>query len=185
MYHYDESLNSNVKLPAYFNGKWITGDWTMGRLWALEMNSDLELEAVQTISSGGYSKIIDIEIGPDGSVYILRYATSGSSYHGNSNTGAIIRMEYNGSQYAASACSHYVPEPRPVPVAFRPETRLSPSSHALVQLNPNGLYKVQKGSKGVRVYNLDGALMRNLAFEEGQTHFDIPVQNGMVLFSFY
>lgn len=103
-YRYNTSL-PNTRLPAWFHGKWIVGDWVRGKVWALEMNANKELTKVDLLFNS--PKIIDLDIGPKGELYVLELATGGG-YEGEANTGVLYTMHYTGTQYAASACSQYV-----------------------------------------------------------------------------
>ncbi len=104
LYRYDAGLVSDVKLPPYFHGKFIVGDWSREKIWTMELNSQMTLAKVEQIAISG--KVIDLDIGPKGELYVLDYSRSGP-YPGGSNQGQLYKLEYIGPQYAASLCPQY------------------------------------------------------------------------------
>lgn len=104
-YRYDASKPA-ARMPAWFHGKYIVGDWVRNRIWALELDNTKALKKVESLWSN-VTKLIDLELGPDGVLYVLTLAT-GSSYEGDPSTGVLYRMQYRGAQYAASTCPQYV-----------------------------------------------------------------------------
>jgi cytochrome c len=103
-YRYDAALPA-VKLPPYFQGKFIVGDWVRGKIWILELNSQKVLTKVENLFNA--QKVIDLDIGPKGELYVLELA-SGGGYEGEANTGTLYKMEYKGAQYAANLCTQPV-----------------------------------------------------------------------------
>lgn len=110
-YRYDAELNSTVKLPAFFHGKFIVGCWSRGKIWTLELDKDKKLANVQEILSA--PKIVDLEIGPKGDLYVLEYSDNSSGYFGGTGTGKFYRFEYTGPQYAVTGCPQAVLPPSP------------------------------------------------------------------------
>jgi glucose/arabinose dehydrogenase len=100
-YRYDAS-KPEVRMPAYFHGKWIVGDYERGKVWSLELDQNKALKQVELLWN--ISRIIDLGIGPDGDLYVLQYNSAGS----DRNTGTLLRMQYKGPHYASSLCPQYV-----------------------------------------------------------------------------
>lgn len=77
VYHYDPDLESNTKLPAYYDKCIFIYDWM--RNWIMVVRTDengnyIGMEPFMPNTS--FDKIIDMELGPDGALYILEYGTN-------------------------------------------------------------------------------------------------------------
>jgi cytochrome c len=104
-YYRYEAGKPGIKMPAYFHGKFIVGDWSRSKVWSLELADNKSLKKVEFLWN--VIKVIDLAIGPEGDLYVLTLGT-GTSYEGDPNTGNLFRMQYKGGQYAATSCPHYV-----------------------------------------------------------------------------
>jgi glucose/arabinose dehydrogenase len=102
-YRYDPKSSAKGRLPAYFHGKWIVGDWSRNRIWAIELDAANAVKKLDRVYNSG--KVIDMDIGPHGELYVLEYGYSATGdYQGDLNSGAVYRLEYTGTQYDTSAC---------------------------------------------------------------------------------
>ena len=104
-YYRFDAAKPDAKMPAFFNGKFIVGDWSRNTVWSLELNSNKTLKKVEKLWD--VPSIIDLAIGPDGDLYVLQYASTGG-YGAPNNSGVLFKMQYNKPQYAANLCSQYV-----------------------------------------------------------------------------
>ena len=96
-YRYNEGKPA-ARMPAYFNGKWIVGDYSRNKVWALELDANKALKQVEQLWTA--STIIDLAIGPDGDLYVLTL--------GGTNNGTLYKMQYKGTHYPAASCSQSV-----------------------------------------------------------------------------
>ncbi len=91
--YYTDMFPKETRLPDYYNGKLIIYDWIRG--W---------IKAVTLFPNGDYNKmepffadidinsLIDMEVGPDGRLYLLEYGTGWFSKNENSG---LARIDYN------------------------------------------------------------------------------------------
>jgi hypothetical protein len=95
VYHFDESLDSNVKLPEYFDNTLFIYEWS--RRWVKEVKLDQNgnvLAINPILSKFNFERTIDMEIGPDGAIYMLEW---GLGFGGGNPESELIRIEYVGS----------------------------------------------------------------------------------------
>ncbi|HEU5148172.1 MAG TPA: ThuA domain-containing protein [Chryseosolibacter sp.] len=91
--YYTDMFPKETRLPDYYNGKLFIYDWIRG--W---------IKAVTMFPNGDYSKmepffpamdinsLIDMEVGPDGRLYLLEY---GSGWFSKNENAALARIDYN------------------------------------------------------------------------------------------
>lgn len=95
IYYYDGRLTAAYRLPPHFNKKWLFSDFNAGYVRVASPAEDGKSLAsdVEFFSSAFLSRPLDMEIGPDGALYVL-------DYDGWFNAGAltaISRVEYTGT----------------------------------------------------------------------------------------
>ncbi|MFC5729434.1 MULTISPECIES: ThuA domain-containing protein [Nocardioides] len=98
-YQYDESLESDTKFPAAFDGKPFFYDWARNKMYNVQLKED----AGSTAPGGAVEKVnpflpqeqflapIDSKFGPDGSLYVLDWG--GGFGRDNPNSG-LHRIDY-------------------------------------------------------------------------------------------
>jgi glucose/arabinose dehydrogenase len=87
-------------LPDEYEGSVLLAEWTRDRLLAARVDGAGRLEHLGRLLAGEtFHRPIDIEIGPDGAIYVLEY---GSSFWGDNPDAALSRFEY-GSRLSPSA----------------------------------------------------------------------------------
>lgn len=70
--------SSPQKLPDYYKGRLFIYDWVRNWIRTLEFNEQQELVAIEPfLDAEVFNKIIDMELGPDGSLYLLEYGSLG------------------------------------------------------------------------------------------------------------
>ncbi|WP_327046742.1 PQQ-dependent sugar dehydrogenase [Microbispora sp. NBC_01189] len=110
VYHYDPDNPSQTKLPAYWDKKYFFGEFSQDYLAAFTAagpdgpvtniehflpNSELKA-AAQPITDGP----MDLEFGPDGSLYVLEY---GSSFFRENPEAGLYRIDYSPGNKAPQA----------------------------------------------------------------------------------
>jgi cytochrome c551/c552 len=92
--YYTDMFPKETRLPDYYNGKLFIYDWIRG--W---------IKAVSLFENGDYKKmepffpaikvnsLIDMEVGPDGKLYLLEY---GSGWFSKNTDSGLSRIDYNG-----------------------------------------------------------------------------------------
>jgi len=76
VYHHDHYPYSDTKLPEYYDDKLFIYDWMRNWIIAVTLDNNGDLVRLEPfLDSVDFVKIIDMEMGPDGSIYILEYGT--------------------------------------------------------------------------------------------------------------
>jgi cytochrome c len=75
VYHADRFTGPGA-LPRYFDGKLFIYDWIRGWIKAVTLGPDERYEAMESfMDSTKFASPIDLELGPDGALYLLEYGT--------------------------------------------------------------------------------------------------------------
>ncbi|WP_377269657.1 carbohydrate-binding protein [Peterkaempfera sp. SMS 1(5)a] len=104
VYHYNAGLDSSVKFPKSYDGKFFAYDFSQA--WIKPVTSDGKgaVQAIDTLTSGHdwahLVEPIDAQFGPDGSLYVLDY---GSAWFGGSLDAALYKIEYAPGDKAPTA----------------------------------------------------------------------------------
>lgn len=70
------AFDSDVKLPSYYDGKLIHYEWIRGWMRATTMNQAGDYVAMEPfLDHLEFDHPMDVEVGPDGALYILEYGT--------------------------------------------------------------------------------------------------------------
>lgn len=143
-YHYDPALKSKVKLPPHFDGRWLVSDYNQNLIRALTLDAGATKVTDNRIffASGKFANPLQLEIGPEGALYVLEYAGFFSS---TANT-RIVRMEYTGS------C---LPD-KPVAAAPAGPARAAAPERAFVNASLSRAVDVPAGAAGFRLFDLSG-----------------------------
>ena len=112
VYRYDPDLDSDTKFPAYFDGTFFAADWGRGWIKNIVMDEDGQPLAINPFSVQ-LVRPMDIEFGPDGSLYVLDY---GSGYFGGAPDSALYRIDYVKGQRAPIAVASASPTSGAVPL---------------------------------------------------------------------
>ena len=93
-FYYSENYqHSSNRFPDYFNGKLIAYDWIRGIVNVVTMGANGELEKMERFMPGTrFNNIIDMDFGPDGSLFILEYGTGWFSQNVDAT---LTRIDYN------------------------------------------------------------------------------------------
>ncbi|MBT5901622.1 MAG: c-type cytochrome [Opitutaceae bacterium] len=91
VYYFDPHLESTVKLPVEFDRHLFFYDWMRGRVLAAKLDEDEQPISYRRILSGiGIRRPMDLELGPDGALYLIEW---GTKYNGGNDDAAITRIE--------------------------------------------------------------------------------------------
>jgi cytochrome c len=95
VYNFDQNLNSPVKFPKDYDGKFFAYEFSKHWIKPITSDSKGNIQAIDTLTNGrdwaNLVEPIDAEFGPDGSLYVLDY---GSAWFGGSLDTAIYKLEY-------------------------------------------------------------------------------------------
>lgn len=102
IYHFDAALNSNTKLPAYYDKAYFIYDWMRNWVFAVRMDENYNYKRMEPFmqTNGDFRRPADMEIGPDGSIYMLEY---GSVYGIDNVDARLVRIDYNAGNRAPVA----------------------------------------------------------------------------------
>ncbi|HEU4902692.1 MAG TPA: ThuA domain-containing protein, partial [Flavisolibacter sp.] len=102
VYHYNPSLQSTRKLPAYYDKALFVYDWMRNWVFALRFDENNNYKRMEPfmLTNGDFRRPIDMEIGPDGAIYMLEY---GSVYGIDNVDARLVRIDYNGGNRAPVA----------------------------------------------------------------------------------
>ncbi len=76
VYHAGSFEGKAGALPAYYDGKLFIYDWIRGWMKAVTMTPEGDYEAMEPFMDGTkFASPIDVELGPDGALYVLEYGT--------------------------------------------------------------------------------------------------------------
>jgi glucose/arabinose dehydrogenase len=93
VYHFDSTLNSEIKLPEYYDNTLFIYEWS--RNWIKEVKLDSSgniLKINPFLDNISFRRPMDMEMGPDGAIYMLEW---GSNFSGNNTDSKLIRISYN------------------------------------------------------------------------------------------
>ncbi|MDQ3789269.1 MAG: ThuA domain-containing protein, partial [Actinomycetota bacterium] len=92
VYNYDPDLASVTKFPEFYDGKNFAYEWDRGWIKTIEVGANGERGAIEPFfDSMTLTRPMNIEFGPDGSLYVLDY---GSGYFGGAPDSAVYRIDY-------------------------------------------------------------------------------------------
>jgi len=91
-YHFDPALDSPTKFPRYYDGKNFSYEWDRGWIKEFTVGPNGERGAIRPFfDSMTLTRPMNVEFGPDGSMYVLDY---GSGYFGGAADSAVYRIDY-------------------------------------------------------------------------------------------
>ncbi|MDB2607082.1 ThuA domain-containing protein [Zobellia sp.] len=91
--YYSDLYPNGGSLPDYFNGKTIIYDWMRGWMKAVSFYEDGTFKKMEPFASDiKVNSLIDMEMGPNGRVYLLEY---GSGWFSKNINSSLSYIEYN------------------------------------------------------------------------------------------
>ncbi|PIB39439.1 ThuA domain-containing protein [Maribacter sp. 4G9] len=92
--YYSDLYTGQDKLPDYYDGKVIIYDWMRGWMFAVHLKEDGSFNKMEPFAPEvKLNNLIDMEMGPDGRVYLLEYGSGWFSQNANSG---LSYIEFNG-----------------------------------------------------------------------------------------
>ncbi|WP_295128296.1 ThuA domain-containing protein [uncultured Chitinophaga sp.] len=99
--YYSDMYPEATRLPDYYNGKLFIYDWIRGWIMAVTMDKDGNFSKMERfMPSTKFNAPIDMEMGPDGRLYVLEY---GNGWFSKNPDAALVRIDYNGGNRAPVA----------------------------------------------------------------------------------
>jgi cytochrome c len=102
VFHYNAGLNSKTQLPAYYDKALFMYDWMRNWVFAVRLDENQNYKRLEPFmeTNGDFRRPIDIEMGPEGAMYMLEY---GSVYGIDNVDARLVRIDYNGGNRAPIA----------------------------------------------------------------------------------
>ena len=92
--YYSDMYADGGGLPGYYDGKVIIYDWMRGWMMAVHLFEDGSFNKMEPFASDiDVNNLIDMEMGPDGRMYLLEY---GSGWFSQNDDSALSYVEFNG-----------------------------------------------------------------------------------------
>jgi len=92
--YYSDMYADGGGLPSYYDGKVIIYEWMRGWLMAVHLFEDGSVNKMEPFASDiKVNNLIDIEMGPDGRMYLLEY---GSAWFSANEDSGLSYVEFNG-----------------------------------------------------------------------------------------
>lgn len=96
--YYTDMFPKESRLPDYFNGKLFIYDWIRGWIKVVTMKENGDFDKMEPFMPGTkLANLIDMEVGPDGKLYLLEY---GRGWFSKNPDAALSRVDYNGGNRA-------------------------------------------------------------------------------------
>ena len=91
--YYSDEYPDGGSLPSYYDGKVIIYDWMRGWMMAVSLFEDGNFNKMEPFSADvDLNSLIDMEMGPDGRLYLLEY---GSGWFTANDNSALSYIEFN------------------------------------------------------------------------------------------
>ena len=92
VYHYDMYSHAEHRFPEYYDEKLFIYDWMRNWIIAVTLDENGDLQRLEPfLESFDFTKIIDMEMGHDGNLYILEY---GSDWFAENPDASLSRINY-------------------------------------------------------------------------------------------
>lgn len=92
--YYSDEYTNGGGLPSYYDGKVIIYDWMRGWMMAVHLFEDGSFNKMEPFASDiEVNSLIDMEMSPDGRMYLLEY---GSGWFSANDNAALSFVEFNG-----------------------------------------------------------------------------------------
>jgi cytochrome c len=94
VYHFDANLKSTVKLPKHYDKALFIADWMRNWVFAVRLDENQNYQRMEPFMPmrGDFKRPVDLEIGPDGAMYMLEY---GSVYGIDNEDARLVKIEFN------------------------------------------------------------------------------------------
>ncbi len=182
IYHYDESNPSTAKFPAYWDGKAFFGEFSQDYIAAFTFNEELEVTniedflpnvALTAAAQPIHDNPIDLEFGPDGSLYVLEYGDGFFRQNPDSGFYRISYAEGNKSPQARVTATPVSSSTAPLTVSFDATASTDPDGDALTyewDFTGDGTFDAT-GATTSHTYTELGAYTARLRVSDGKGKF--------------
>jgi glucose/arabinose dehydrogenase/PKD repeat protein len=118
VYDFDPALQSETKLPAFFDRHFFAGDWTRGWIKDIAIDAEGRPTAIHPFfDSMTMFAPMDMQFGPDGSLYVMDYGSG--SYSGASADSAVYKINHVEGSRSPVAESSAAPTSGRAPLSVR------------------------------------------------------------------
>ncbi|TDE01332.1 ThuA domain-containing protein [Jiangella asiatica] len=103
VYRYDETLDSDVKWPVYYDGAALFYEWTNtddgylrpfdNDVWEFRLDDGAVHDINPLLSTMDFLRPMDMTFGPDGALYLIEW---GTGFGGENADSGVYRIEYTG-----------------------------------------------------------------------------------------
>ncbi|RBL92948.1 ThuA domain-containing protein [Chitinophaga flava] len=132
--YYSEFYPKETRFPDYYNGKLFIYDWIRGWIMAVTMDKNGNFSKMERFMPGTkLNAPIDMEMGPDGRLYVLEY---GNGWFSKNVDAGLARIDYNGGNRAplATIQSNQLTGALPFTVKLSAEGSVDPDGDKLTYL---------------------------------------------------
>ena len=92
--YYSDMYPSETRMPDYYNGKLFIYDWIRGWIKVVSMEENGDFDKMEPFMPGTkFNAMMDMEMGPDGKIYILEY---GNGWFSKNPDAGLFRIDFNG-----------------------------------------------------------------------------------------
>ena len=101
-YHYNKSLAQKNSIPDYYDNSLFVLDWMRNWIFALRFDENENYKRMEAFMplTGDFRRPIDMEITPNGIMYLLEY---GTVYGADNDDARLVRIDYNAGNRAPVA----------------------------------------------------------------------------------
>ncbi|MBM3847284.1 MAG: PKD domain-containing protein, partial [Verrucomicrobia bacterium] len=131
VYKFDSRNGSIRKLPAYFDGSVFIYEWSRNFIKEVKLDEKGDLLAILPfLPTLKLNRPIEMEIGPDGAIYMIEW---GTGFEGKNKDARIIRIDYSGGNRAPAAViqASRLSGRLPLTVTFSSQGTLNPDGDSL------------------------------------------------------
>ena len=91
--YYTDLFPTSTRLPAYYNKKLFIYDWIRGWIKAVTLQPNGDFDKMEPfMEKTKFNSVIDMEVGPDGKIYLLEY---GTGWFTKNKDAGLARIDYN------------------------------------------------------------------------------------------
>lgn len=91
--YYTDMYPKDSRLPEYYNNKFFAYEWIRGFIKVVTMTPDGDFSKMEPfMGSTKFNAPVDMEVGPDGKIYVLEY---GNGWFSKNPDAGLFRIDYN------------------------------------------------------------------------------------------
>ncbi|MGL4514821.1 MAG: ThuA domain-containing protein [Lacipirellulaceae bacterium] len=95
VYNFDAALASARKMPASFDNSLIMYEWSRSKFWQVKLDAAGGILKINPLFTDlGFVRPIDVELGPDGALYVLQW---GTNFGGGNANAQLVRIDFVGN----------------------------------------------------------------------------------------